>query len=181
MYGNQNAGMQWNFWSMVLVVGLAFALGLFLSNAELLQPATTQYELDILKAEKERAEIARNKELERQDALTEQAKENAQRTSEKLDNLLQATFDTINNSLLILAAAASLSLTTWAISKSLINYKMAAMTANPRHTPSSAAQIARQTERANRVKEMQNKKTKTPTPIEILYTRPFWPEDEKEI
>lgn len=181
MYGNQNAGMQWNFWSMVLVVGLAFALGLFLSNAELLQPATTQYELDILKAEKERAEIARNKEVERQDALTEQAKENVQQTSEKLDNLLQATFDTINNSLLILATAASLSLTTWAISKSLINYKMAAMTANPRHTPSSAAQIARQIERANRVKEMQNRKTKTPTPIEILYTRPFWPEDEKEI
>lgn len=164
---------------MVLVVGLAFTVGLFVSNAELLQPATTQYELDILQAEKERAEIARAEEAKRQADLTALAKENAQRTSEKLDNLLQVTFDTINTGLLIVAAAASLSLTTWAISKSLINYKLATMSAHPRHTPSSAVQIARQIERANRIKEMQEKKTKKPTPIEILYTRPFWSEDEK--
>jgi hypothetical protein len=180
MYGNQNAGMQWSFFAMLLVVGLALVLGLVISNAELLQPATTQYKIDTMKAEKERAEIARDKEAERQDALTAQAKENAKQTSEKLDNLLQSLFDTLNTSLMIFAVAASIAFAAWSISKSVIAYKMSIIQANIRYQRDIQIANARQLERDARKKELQEKKTKKPTPIETLYTRPFWPDDDKQ-
>jgi flagellar biosynthesis/type III secretory pathway M-ring protein FliF/YscJ len=172
--------MQWNFFSMLFVVGLALALGLVISNAELLQPATTKHNLDNIKIENERAQIAHDKEAERQDRLTVQALENAKQTSEKLDNLLQSFFNTINTSLIIITVAASIAFTAWAIRKNLIAYKMATLKANTHHIPSPAAQLARQMERANRSKEPQQKNTKKPNIIETLYTSPFWPEDDKQ-
>ena len=168
MYGNQNTGMQWNFLSTLLVVGLAFALGLLVSNAELLQPAKTQQTIENLKLENERARIALEKEAERQQLLTEQAIEEAKRTSEKWDNLLQTLFNTVNTSLIILAVAIGIAIVTRAVSNSLIEHRRTTHIVKARHQPSEQAKIAREIERFSR----------SNNPIEQLYTRPFIDSDD---
>lgn len=201
MLSNQNlgSGAFWSFLLVILVAALAWSNGGLLGDAkwldnEIAKAEAHQKEMQTT-IEQEEARLALQIREAKTAAEIERVKLEAQAETISITQSMQAEivadqqwaafrqsmFDTINVGLMVFAFSGSIAFTAWAVSKNMIAYKMVTMTANLRHTPSPAAQLARQFERTARAKELQEKKTKKPSPIETLYTRPFWPEAEKEL
>ena len=201
MLSNQNlgGGAFWGFMLVILVAALSWSNGGLLGDAkwldkEIAKAEAHQKEMQTT-IEQEEAKLALQIKEAETAAEIERVKLEAQAETMSITQAMQAEivadqqwvafrqsmFETINVGLMVFAFAGSIAFTAWAVSKNLIAYKMATMTANPRHTPSPTAQLARQFERTARAKELQEKKTKKPSPIETLYTHAFWPEAEKEL
>jgi hypothetical protein len=200
MYSNQNfgAGAVWSFMLVVLVAALAWSNGGLLGDAKWLNTDIASAEADQKKMQtaiaQTEAELAlRIKEAETA-AEIERLQMEAQAKIMAIKQDMQAKivaeqqwaefrqnlFSTLNTSLMLFTIAASIAFAAWAISKNVIAYKMSIIQANIRYQREIQIANARQLERDARKKELQEKKTKKPTPIETLYTRPFWPDDDKQ-
>lgn len=197
---NLGAGAQWQFATVIVVVVLALGLGVVVSNSELFHPKIANAAAEGM-AKKD--DIAYQKELlnlekSRNAALleSEQAKlglENQRESARQLAAFRQGFYETVNNGIYVLILAVSLAIVTWSIMSSIKSYKLALLEAQTirniqiavrkaDHRPSAAAQQARGMERLIRQKNQaqskpNNASEKTPSHIEYLYTRPFWPAD----
>lgn len=197
---NLGAGAQWQFATVIVVVVLALGVGVLVSNPELfyreIADATAenmtrqgdlQYQQGLIELEK-----SRNTAL----LEAEQAKldlENQKESVRQLAAFRQGFYETVNSSIFVLILAVSLVIVAWSIMSSIKSYKLALLEAETirniqiavrkaDHHPSAAAQQARATERLIRQKNQaqsvpNNPSQNTPSHIEYLYTRPFWPAD----
>ena len=201
MFSNQNLGIGAfsSFMLVILVAALAWSNGGLLGDAKWLdddiagaearqkdmQTAIQQEEAKLALQIKEAETAAEIERLQIESQAKIMAIKQAMQARVVADlqwaAFRQSLFETINLGLTVFAFAGSIAFTAWAISKNLIAYKLATMPVNPHRTPSPAAQLARQLERTARAKELQEKRTKKPSPIETLYTHACWPEDEKEL
>jgi hypothetical protein len=197
---NLGAGAQWQFATVIVVVVLALGLGILVSNSELFHPKIASAAAEGM-AKKD--DIAYQKELLNLETLrnatlleAEQAKltlENQKEADRQLATFRQGFYETLNSGIFVLILAVSLAIVTWSIMSSLKSYKLALLEAETirniqiavrkaDHHPSAAAQQARATERLIRQKNQaqsgpNNPSQNTPSHIEYLYTRPFWPAD----
>lgn len=197
---NLGAGAQWQFATVIVVVVLALGVGVLVSNPELfyreIADATAenmtrqgdlQYQQGLIELEKSRNAALRE---------AEQANlylENQREAARQLAAFRQGFYETVNSGIYILILAVSLVIVTWSIVSSIKSYKLALLEAETirniqvavrqaGHHPSAAAQQARAMERLIRQKNQaqskpNNTSQKTPSHIEYLYTRPFWPAD----
>jgi ABC-type transport system involved in cytochrome bd biosynthesis fused ATPase/permease subunit len=202
MYPQNNfgAGAQWTFATTIVIVVLALMLGILISNSEWLQPEIADATADGMQKTNDIEYQQRLIDLKKHESDSQAAIE---RTNLSLDNqkmadqqfaeFRQGFYDMLNSGLLALFAAVSVVIVVWGAMANLKSYKLALLEAETirniqiavraaHRQPSAAAQQARAIERLVRQKnqaqsEPKHTSRKTPSHIEYLYTRPFWPND----